>query len=237
MVATMAVDFNGQTNDDSPRFRDRRDAGRRLASLLSQYAGREDLIVLALPRGGVPVGYEVARALGAPLDLVMVRKLGVPGQEELAFGAIASHGVRILNDSLVRALGLGDRQIEEITSRQQIELARREKLYRRDQPALPVKDKTVIIVDDGLATGATMHAAVTSVSALAPRQVIVAVPVAAPETCREFCSQAQSLTCHCLLTPEDFQAVGLWFDDFSQTTDEEVSRLLALSRDHLSGIG
>jgi len=237
----MANESDRLTGVDLRRFRDRHDAGARLAERLRDALEarpavtihRDDLIVLALPRGGVPVADEVSRALGAPLDLLIVRKLGVPGQEELAFGAIATGGVRILNHALVRALGLDETQIQAVASREQLELARRESLYRRDQPPLVVKDKTVIIVDDGLATGATMRAAVASIRALAPRRIIVAVPVAAPEICREFRSQDHSTSCECLLTPDDFQAVGEWYDDFSPTTDDEVLQLLALNRNRL----
>src|SRR5690348_1871558 len=162
-------------NDYEP-FADRRDAGRVLASRLQKYAGRDDVVVLALPRGGVPVGYEVARALGAPLDVFLVRKLGTPGHEELAMGAIASGGVRVLNEGLVRQLGLTDRQVEVAAAEEQEELDRRELAYRDDRPSPAVRDKTVILVDDGLATGSTMRAAVQAVRRLGPRQVVVAAP-------------------------------------------------------------
>jgi predicted phosphoribosyltransferase len=206
-------------------FPDRYEAGRRLAGRLAAYADRPDVLVLALPRGGVPVGYEVARALGAPLDVFVVRKLGVPGHEELAMGATASGGVCVLNADMVRALGIPSRAIEVVAARELQELRRRERAYRGDRPAPAVGGRTVILVDDGLATGSTMRAAVEAVRRLGPARVVVAAPVASPATCEEFRGVADE--CVCALTPEPFDAVGAWYDDFSQTTDEEVRELLA----------
>ena len=207
------------------RFRDRHDAGRRLAARLSSYAGRGDVCVLALPRGGVPVGYEVARALGAPLDLFLVRKLGVPGHEELAMGALASGGVRVLNERVVSQLRVPPAAIEHVAAREGQELERRERAYRGDRPPPRVRGRTVILVDDGLATGSTMRAAAEALKALHPARLVVAVPVAAAETCHELRAEVDEVVCD--LTPEPFYAVGLWYEDFSQTTDDEVRELLA----------
>ncbi|HYN88540.1 MAG TPA: phosphoribosyltransferase [Ardenticatenaceae bacterium] len=209
-------------------FRDRRDAGRRLAADLARYAGRDDVVVLALPRGGVPVAYEVARALQAPLDVFLVRKLGVPGHEELAMGAIASGGVRVLNDEVVRALGITADQIEAVTTAEQRELERRERQYRGAQRPPEVGGRTAILVDDGLATGASMRAAAAALRQQSPAWLVVAVPTAAPETCREFQRLVDEIVC--AITPEPFYAVGLWYQDFSQTTDEEVRDLLQAAR-------
>jgi predicted phosphoribosyltransferase len=209
----------------SGAFADRVEAGRRLADRLAAYARRPDVLVLALPRGGVPVASEVARALGAPLDVFVVRKLGVPGHEELAMGAIASGGVCVLNRDTVRALDVPARLIEAVARREIQELRRRERAYRDDRPAPAVRGRTVILVDDGLATGSTMRAAVEALRRLGPARVVVAVPVAAPATCAEFRGVADE--CVCVTTPEPFFAVGAWYDDFSQTTDEEVRELLA----------
>jgi putative phosphoribosyl transferase len=207
------------------RFHDRHEAGRILGRELARRLGnKNDLIVLALPRGGVPVGYEVARALNAPLDVFIVRKLGVPGHEELAMGAIASGGVRVMNREVLGWLPLPQKAIDEVAEREQKELERREREYRGTRPPLDVRDKTVIVVDDGLATGSTMRAAVAALRKMRPRAIIVAVPVAAAQTCDEF--RAEEIDIVCLRTPEPFQAVGLWYDDFSQTTDEEVHELL-----------
>ena len=211
-----------------PRFfRDRREAGRLLAAKLAAYANRPDVIVLALPRGGVPVAYEVARALNAPLDIFLVRKLGVPGYEELAMGAIATGGVRVLNDQLVGGLRIPDYIVDEVAASEQQELARRERLYRGDRPAPDVRGRTVILVDDGLATGATMLAAVKALRQQQPARIVVAVPTAAPETCEQLRAEVDDIIC--AITPEPFHAVGLWYEDFSQTTDEEVRDLLAHS--------
>jgi len=208
-----------------PRFRDRHDAGRLLAAKLGTYANRPDVIVLALPRGGVPVAAEVARALGAPLDVFLVRKLGIPGHEELAMGAIATGGVRVLNDDVVRALHIPDRVIDAVAEQEARELARRERLYRGGRPPLDVRGRTVILVDDGLATGATMLAAVQALRQQRPARMVVAVPIAPPETCEELRAEVDDVIC--AVTPEPFHAVGLWYEDFSQTTDEEVRDLLA----------
>jgi len=212
---------------DPEPFQNRRQAGRLLAAKLVHYANRPDVIVLALPRGGVPVGYEVARALNAPLDVFLVRKLGVPGQEEFAMGAIASGGVRVLNEQAVNTLRIPNSVIERVTAGEQQELSRRERLYRGDRPSADVHDKTVILVDDGLATGSTMHAAVKALRQEQAGRIVVAVPVAARETCESLRAEADDVVC--AATPEPFYAVGLWYDDFSQTTDEEVRDLLELA--------
>ena len=208
-------------------FRDRRAAGRLVAAKLARYAERPDVVVLALPRGGVPVAYEVAQALDAPLDVFAVRKLGLPGHEELAMGAVATGGVRVLNEQNVRALSLPPDLIDAVAAREQQELARRERLYRGDRPPLDVRGRTVILVDDGLATGATMHAAIEALRAQQPARIVVAVPTAAPETCEALRAKADEVVC--AITPEPFYAVGLWYDDFSQTSDDEVRQLLARS--------
>jgi putative phosphoribosyl transferase len=207
-----------------PLFRDRFDAGRVLAADLSGFTGRTDLVVLALPRGGVPVGHEVARALGAPLDVFLVRKLGLPGHEELAMGAIASGGIRLINEDVVRAYGVSDADIDAVTAVEQRELERRERIYRDNRPLPSLHDRTVILVDDGLATGATMRVAVLALREESPASIVVAVPVAAAETCDEFRAIVDDVVC--AETPAPFYAVGLWYEDFSQTTDEEVHELL-----------
>src|SRR2546422_4930719 len=208
-------------------FRDRRDAGRLLAERLAAYASRPDVLVLALPRGGVPVAYEVAHRLGAPLDVFVVRKLGVPGHEELAMGAVATGGVRVLNDQLVEQLGISDQMIDAVAARERQELARRERLYRGNRPPPDVRGRTVILVDDGLATGATMYAAVEALRQQQPGRIVVAVPTASPEICEELRAEVDEVIC--AITPDPFYAVGLWYEDFSQTTDEEVRELLARS--------
>ena len=207
-----------------PRFHDRAEAGRALAADLAGYAGRSDLIVLALPRGGVPVAYEVARALGAPLDVFLVRKLGLPGHEELAMGAIASGGIRLINEDVIRAYDVSDADIEAVTTAEQKELDRRERIYRDGRSLPPLNDRTVILVDDGLATGATMRVAVLALRQESPSRIVVAVPVAAAETCDEFRTLVDDIVC--AETPAPFYAVGLWYEDFAQTTDEEVRGLL-----------
>ena len=207
------------------RFQDRTDAGRQLADRLTDYAHREDVLVLALPRGGVPVAHEVARALRAPLDVFLVRKLGVPGQEELAMGAIASGGVRVLNRPVVYALDISEDEIESVARDELRELERRERSYRDDLPFPSVRGRTVILIDDGLATGASMRAAVEALRLRQPAKIVVAVPIAAPSTVEEFKSIADDIVC--VDTPEPFHAVGLWYEDFSQTTDQEVHDLLA----------
>ena len=206
------------------RFRDRADAGRVLAEELIRYAGRDDVVVLALPRGGVPVAYQVARALRVPLDVFLVRKLGVPGYEELAMGAIASGGVTVLNEAVINALEIAPELIEETAAREQSELQRRELAYRGDRPSLGVTGKTVILIDDGLATGSTMRAAIAALRKLRPARIVVAVPTSAASTSEEIRGLADS--CVCAQTPEPFHAVGLWYDDFSQISDEEVCTLL-----------
>jgi len=209
----------------SRAFGNRQEAGRRLAEKLEKYAGRSDVIVLGLPRGGVPVAYEIARQLRVPLDVFIVRKLGVPGFEELAIGAIASGGVRVLNDEVVRVLPNAQQTIDEATARERVELDRREKIYRDDRPPPGLRDRTVILVDDGLATGATMRAAVGALRQQGAARIVVAVPVGAPETCREFETEVDETIC--AVSPAYFEAVGQFYDDFSQTTDDEVRELLA----------
>jgi putative phosphoribosyl transferase len=209
------------------RFRDRHDACRRLADRLPAYANRSDVIVLALPRGGVPVGFEVASALAAPFDVFIVRKLGLPWHEELAMGAIASGGVRVLDRDLIRVARVSDEDVERVTATEQAELERRERQYRGDRAFPDLRGKTVILIDDGLATGSTMRAAVEALRLEGPARIIVAVPVAAPETCGAFKDIADDIIC--AETPEPFHAVGLWYEDFSQTTDEEVHDLLERS--------
>jgi putative phosphoribosyl transferase len=210
---------------ESRRFHDRAEAGRLLADRLRHYAGRDDVIVLALPRGGVPVGYEVAKALGAPLDVFVVRKLGVPGYEELAMGAIASGGLIVLNREALQALPITEADIQRAAAAELRELERREEAYRGGHDPPRVEGKTVILVDDGLATGSTMRAAALAVRQLNPARAVVAVPVAAAETCDEFRDVVDEIVCS--VTPRPFRAVGLWYEDFSQTSDEEVRELLA----------
>jgi predicted phosphoribosyltransferase len=208
-------------------FRNRYDAGRQLAQHLMHYAGRDDAIVLALPRGGVPVGYEVAEALGLPLDVFLVRKLGVPGHEELAMGAIASGGVRILNDRVIAMVNPSESEIDRVAASESRELERREREYRGDRPAADVLNKTVILVDDGLATGSTMRAAVAALRWRGPARIVVAVPVGAADTCAEFAAEVDETVC--AQEPYSFFAVGQWYEDFSQTTDDDVCDLLARS--------
>jgi putative phosphoribosyl transferase len=206
-------------------FRDRREAGRVLATRLDAYSGSRDVLVLALPRGGVPVGFEVARVLDAPLDVFVVRKLGVPGQEELAMGAIAAGGVGLVDRSTVDEFGITDAELDAVVRREQRELRRREQLYRGGVAPLSVTDRVTILVDDGLATGATMRVAVRALRARRPARIIVAVPVASPGTCRELGTSADDVVC--VVTPEPLQSVGIWYEDFSETTDDEVRELLA----------
>lgn len=204
-------------------FRDRREAGQVLAERLSHYADRNDVLVLALPRGGVPVAYEVARRLHAPLDIFLVRKLGVPERPELAMGAIASGGVIVLND-VVEALGITEKEIAETVARERIELERRERLYRNVRPPPDVRGRTVILVDDGAATGSSMRAAIAALRGLQPARIVAAVPVGSAETCAELQTEADDAIC--AATPEPLYGVGMWYDNFSQTTDEEVRELL-----------
>jgi len=207
------------------QFRDRTEAGQLLAAQLTTYAHRSDVLVLALPRGGVPVAFEVAGVLHVPLDVLIVRKLGVPGYKELAMGAIASGGGCVLNEQIVRTLGIPKQVIDKVAAYEQREVERRERLYRGDRPPAEVRGRTIILVDDGMATGATMHAAVAAVRQREPARLIIAVPVAASATCEEFASEVDELVC--ISQPEAFYAVGIWYEHFSQTTDEEVRYLLA----------
>jgi putative phosphoribosyl transferase len=209
---------------ETRRFRDRTEAGKLLAEHLRHYAGRDDVVILALPRGGVPVAYEVATALRAPLRVFVVRKLGVPGYEELAMGALASGGLVVLDEDLVRRLGIGREQLERAIANEARELERRQAVYGNGNGLPDLAGKTVILVDDGLATGATMRAAALAVRRLDPGRIVVAVPVAAGETCDQFRDVVDEIVCR--VTPRPFRAVGLWYDDFSQTTDEEVRELV-----------
>lgn len=202
------------------RFENRSEAGAVLAAELMDYADRDDVLVLGLPRGGVPVAYQVARTLRVPLDVLVVRKIGAPGHEELAIGAIASGGRVVLSQDLIAALGVSPAQLEAIVRREQAELARRERTYRGDRPLPDLRGRTVILVDDGLATGSTMRAAVAAVRQQAPARIVVAAPVAAAQTCDEFRNEVDEVVCP--LTPPYFQAVGQWYEDFGQTTDAEV---------------
>jgi len=207
-------------------FEDRADAGKQLGNALQpRYGDRADVIVLALPRGGVPVGFEVAHILNAPLDVFVSRKLGVPGHEELAMGAIASGGAIVFNEDVVRSLGIPRQAIDRVIERERIELERRECAFRGDRPPRDFRGRTVILVDDGLATGASMHAAIQAVRTQNPAAVVVAVPAAARETCLRLRSYADAVVC--LETPEPFYAVSSWYEDFEQTSDDEVRELLA----------
>ena len=205
-------------------FRDRADAGQQLARRLEAYANRPDVLVLALPRGGVPVGFEVAQALNVPLDVFLVRKLGVPDQPELAMGAVATGGVRVLNEDVVHALRIPPQVIDAVAAEELRELERREHVYREGRPAPDVRGRTVILVDDGLATGSTMRAAVAALRRQDPARIVVAVPTAAPSVCQEFRALVDDVVC--LITPEPFYAVGLWYENFSETSDDEVRDLL-----------
>jgi len=206
------------------RFANRAEAGRMLAEALSAYIGRSGILILALPRGGVPVAYEVAKALSAPMDLWLVRKLGVPGQEELALGALAGKNIRVLNDDIISLLNIDQSAIDIVIAREQAELERRNRLYRQGRPPPDIEGKTIIIIDDGLATGATMRAAIASLRQAGAAWIIAAVPVGAVSTCRKIEQEADELVC--LHTPEPFYGVGQWYTDFSQTSDEEVLALL-----------
>jgi putative phosphoribosyl transferase len=211
-----------------PRFRDRFAAGRQVVSLLREYAQRADVLVLGLPRGGVPVAFEVGQGLDAPLDVFLVRKLGAPGHEELAIGAVASGGVRVLNRDVLDVLPVPERVIDELTAQELRELEQRERMYRGDRPLPEVRDKTVILVDDGLATGSTMRAAARAARLLGPARLVVAVPVAPAETCSGLAEEVDEVVC--LLTPEPFYGVSQWYEDFSPTSDQQVGELLRLAR-------
>lgn len=210
------------------RLRDRAEAGKRLAERLTAYRGRPDVLVLALPRGGVPVAYEVASALDLPLDVFVVRKLGLPGQEELAMGAIASGGVRILNTEVLESVAIPPWSIEETTEREERELERRERLYRKERPRLEVRGRTVLLVDDGLATGSSARAAVAALKRLSANRIVVAVPVAPASTVEKLAREADDVVC--LMTPPFFDAVGTFYESFPQTTDDEVRELLSRAR-------
>lgn len=222
------IGLTEKSSGRSVMFRDRTEAGRRLAEALADYRGSPDVLVLALPRGGVPVAYEAADGLGAELDVFVVRKLGVPGQEELAMGAIASGGIRVLNENVVQGIGISEDMLNRVTEKEQQELDRREQSYRGDRPFPPVEGRVVILVDDGLATGATMRAAVEAVRHRQPSEVVVAVPVAPPETIDRLQQTADVVVC--LETPRTFFSIGGWYEDFSQTTDAEVRALLERAR-------
>jgi len=209
------------------RFRDRNEAGKLLANQLSHYSGQQDVLVLGLPRGGVPVAIEVARALGVPMDIFIVRKLGVPGREELAMGAIASGDVRVVNDRVAVRSGINERTVAQVLLREKQELKRREHTYRGDRPAPNIKGKTAILIDDGLATGSTMRAAIIGVRAHDPARVVVAVPIAAPEICAEIANEVDEIVC--LRQPATLLGIGTWYEDFSQLSDEEVKALLEKS--------
>jgi putative phosphoribosyl transferase len=215
----------GRVSFPGEAFRDRADAGRALAAHLDHYAGAPDLLVLGLPRGGVPVAHQVATVLGAPLDVFVVRKLGVPGQPELAMGAIADGGVRIMNRSVIQSLRLSDAVVDEVAAQEGVELMRRQRVYRSGRPPLDVAGKLAIVVDDGLATGATMRAAVEALRAQSPRRIVVGVPVGAPSTCADLRTEADEVVC--VRAPTMFQAVGQWYEDFSPTTDDEIRSILA----------
>ena len=206
-------------------FRDRTEAGQILASKLTKYVNQVDTVILALPRGGVPVAYEIGKELGLPIDIFVVRKLGVPGHEELAMGAIASGGVRHINRDVVDQLRIDSETIDAASRREQKEIERRERLYRGQRPPVDVRNKTVILVDDGLATGSTMRAAIAALRQHRPARIVVAVPTAAPQTCSEIADEVDEIIC--AATPETFYAVGQWYQEFSQTTDDEVRELLA----------
>jgi putative phosphoribosyl transferase len=212
----------------SKLFHDRTEAGQVLADLLREYAGRKDVLILALPRGGVPVAFEVAQALDAPLDIFVVRKLGLPSNEELAMGALASGNIRVLNDEVVQSFGISERTIETVAEKEQVELERRERLYRGDSGLPSIRGKTILLVDDGVATGSTMRAAVAAIRRQHPAQIIVAVPVAPPSTCDTLRTEADQVVC--VATPEPFYAVGQWYRVFDQTTDRQVRELYERSK-------
>ncbi|HLO83829.1 MAG TPA: phosphoribosyltransferase [Nostocaceae cyanobacterium] len=207
------------------RFRNRREAGQMLAQHLQVYANQEDVLVLALPRGGVPVAFEVAKALNTPLDVCLVRKLGVPGHRELAMGAIASLGIRVLNADVINSLGIDSQTIDTVAKQELEELQRRDRAYRGDRPPMNVKNKTILLIDDGIATGSTMRAAIAVLRQQHPKKIVVAIPVAPPKTYEHLQLEVDDIVC--LLMPESMSAIGYWYEDFTQTTDEEVCSLLA----------
>lgn len=209
------------------KIKNREEAGRRLADELAGYEGRKDVLILALPRGGVPVAEPIAKALKAPMDVFIVRKLGVPGHRELAMGAIASGGVRVMNMDVVRSLSISEEQIEKVADTEQRELERREKQYRGDRSFPEISGKTVILVDDGIATGATMRVAIKALRKAGPHKLVVAVPLAPPDTCEILSREVDELVCP--LRPSPFHAIGLWYEDFSQVSDETVEGILKLS--------
>lgn len=210
------------------RFRNRTEAGQLLArKLQSTYANRSDVLVLGLPRGGVPVAFEVAKVLNAPLDICLVRKLGVPGHEELAMGAIATGEVVVLNQSVVHSLGISQKAIEQMTERERLELNRRDHAYRGSRPVLDFSQRTIILIDDGIATGSTLRAAISTIKQQQPDRIVVAVPVAPPSVCNELKTEVDDVVC--LVTPEELYSISLWYEDFAPTTDEEVRHLLALA--------
>jgi len=208
------------------KFKDRKEGGEQLGAKLKAYANNPDVLILGLPRGGVPVAFEISKALHAPLDAFIVRKLGVPGQSELAMGAIAMGDIRVFNEDIIQRLGISPEEIEEVTAREARELERRDKLYRKGRPVPELKNRIVILVDDGLATGATMHAAVDAVKKKDPKKIIVAIPVAPEDTVRAFEKEVNVI---CLSTPQVFYAIGEWYESFAQTTDEEVIAILERS--------
>ncbi len=212
----------------SERFRDRSEGGRVLAEKLRHYSNNPNVVVLALPRGGVPVGYEVARKLGAPLEIFLVRKLGVPGHQEFAMGAIASGGFWFVNPDVVERLGISPQEVQQVVEQETLELTRRMEAYGIESSSLRVRDRILILVDDGLATGSTMRAAIAALKRERPERIVVAVPVASASTCQELWSEADEVVC--ARTPEDFYAVGQWYEDFSQTSDDEVRELLQRAR-------
>jgi putative phosphoribosyl transferase len=217
------------------RFRDRTEAGERLAARLADYANRSDVLVLGLPRGGVPVAYQIAKALNAPLDVWLVRKLGVPGQEELAMGAIASGGVMVLNNEIIRSLGISRKVIHQVAVAEKQELERRDQAYRGHRLPAMIQDRTIILVDDGIATSSTLRAAIAALQQQHPHQIVVAAPVAPPSVCESLRSTVDQVIC--LETPEPLYSIGMWYVDFSQTTDEEVQALLQKSEAELAAIG
>ncbi|MGE0406469.1 MAG: phosphoribosyltransferase [Candidatus Korobacteraceae bacterium] len=220
--------FSSGEEEFAPLFRDRRDAGRRMAERLSEFRERPDVLVLALPRGGVPVAFELARELKLPMDVFVVRKLGVPWQPELAMGAVASGGIRVLNQNLVHSLHVSEADVAEVTARELASVRERERLFRGERPAPQIAGRTVLIVDDGLATGSSMRAAIAALQQQHPARIVVATPVGSATTCNELSQPGVTVTC--MATPEPFWAVGQWYEDFSATTDEEVQELLAEAR-------